>query len=524
VNDKQQLSFDLGKRPIPIQAMTPHDLFSHADEKLLDRLVENSGVEKKSGKYGKMQLCDYFSMWANTSPDGGLILVGVENDGRKSGLMQLSEKQIADLELCGPHLCPDAKFDQKKINILNDAGQSDFVLLFYIRYNPTRVVETHKGRAFIRRGNEKHELDELEKSELRIDKGEIDFEDEYCGLLYPEQFDLDAVAAFANAVREQLATREKRSDEEILVLKRLGTTVRGRFRANNACALLFSDDPQSKFAGCKLRFTKFDGNIEGVGAKRNAVKDIWIEGTISRIIADASSTMKSQVREFQRLGPDGKFFGGPEYPEEAWYEAIVNACVHRSYNMRNIHINIKMFDDRLEIESPGGFPPGITPENIYTHSVPRNRRLAEAMFYLKYVLIANEGTRRMRELMRQFGLPEPEFRQAELDGLRVRVTLKNNYALRKEYVDKRAIDTIGHRLFSTLNEKERVLVNYTAEHSQITVADASRIVRGGWKQSKKTLASLVARGILTRVSPLGRSNDPKAHYIMRKAKSEKGKG
>ena len=53
--------------------------------------------------------------------------------------------------------------------------------------------------------------------------------------------------------------------------------------------------------------------------------------------------------------------------KKAWYEALVNACVHRSYNLKNMNIFIRMFDDRLEIESPGGFPPLVTPENIFLY-------------------------------------------------------------------------------------------------------------------------------------------------------------
>ena len=71
----------------------------------------------------------------------------------------------------------------------------------------------------------------------------------------------------------------------------------------------------------------------------------------------------------------------------AWYEALVNACVHRSYNLKNMNIFIRMFDDRLEIESPGGFPPLVTPENIYYTEHPRNPFLFNAMFYLKLVRV-----------------------------------------------------------------------------------------------------------------------------------------
>ena len=515
--DQRQYRFDLvPSAEKPVQLLGPREIFERADERFIDRLVENSSVEKKNGKVNKSVLSEYFSMWANTSPDGGLMLVGVENDGTKTGLLSLNDKQVSDIELAGPHLCNDAKYERKKIRIINNKGLDDYVLLFYVKYNPNRVVENHKHEAFIRRGDEKHRLNELEKSELRIDKGEVDFEAEYCGLPYPQEFNTRNISEFCDAVRASITSAGGRTDEEVLQLRRLGSIVEGRFRPNNACALLFANDPQSIFPGCKLRFFRFDGVVEGSGAKFNATKDIWVEGTLPEIIDQARAVVKAQVRDFTRLGPDGKFFTGPEYPEDAWYEAIVNACVHRSFNLRNMNIFVNMFDDRLEIESPGGFPPGITPENIYNHSIPRNRRLAEAMFFMKYVLCAHEGTRRMRDQMREFGLPEPVFKQSDIDGIKVRVVLQNNISFRKQYVDTRAIDIIGHEQFSSLTEKERVVVNYTAEHGQITVSDASRIVKGGWRQIKKMLDSLSDRRVMTRVSPMGIDRDPKAHYVLRK--------
>lgn len=516
MSENQQFSLPLSPpEQRAMQLLSAHEVFASANEQSLARLIENSVMEKKNGRIKPSVLSEYFSMWANTAPNGGILLVGVENDGTKTGLLSLSNAQISDIELSGPNLCPDARFEQKRINITNSRNQEDFVIIFYIKYSPKRVVETHRREAFIRRGDQKHRLTDIEKQELRIDRGEIDFEDEYCGISYPKDFRTAEITEFADAVRASMPGASSRSDEEILVLRRLGQTSSGLFRPNNACALLFAQDPLTRFPGCKVRFFKFDGDVEGTGAKFNATKDMWFEGTVPEIVNAARSAIKAQIRDYTRLGPDGKFFTGPEYPEDAWYEAIVNACVHRSYNMRNTTVFVKMFDSRLEIESPGGFTPGITPENIYNHSIPRNRRLFEALFYLKYVLCAHEGTRRMRDMMQTFGLPAPRFMQSEVDGITVKVVLENNVAFKKQYVDARAVEIVGHMKFIQLSEKERLVVNFTAEHGKITVSDASRIIRGGWKQVKSLLDKLCLQEVMQRVSPMGVDRDPKSHYILK---------
>ena len=110
-------------------------------------------------------------------------------------------------------------------------------------------------------------------------------------------------------------------------------------------------------------------------------------------IHKAEGVLKSQLRTFSRLGEGGKFFTSPEYPEFAWYEAIVNACVHRSYGngMKNMTIFVKMFDDRLVVESPGAFPAFVTPKNIYDMHNPRNPYLMEGMFYMRFVKCARRA-------------------------------------------------------------------------------------------------------------------------------------
>ena len=71
----------------------------------------------------------------------------------------------------------------------------------------------------------------------------------------------------------------------------------------------------------------------------------------------------------------------------------MNACAHRSYGngLRNSNIFVRMFDDRLEIESPGPFPPLVTPERLFHN--PKNPKLMEALYHLEHVRCANEGTR-----------------------------------------------------------------------------------------------------------------------------------
>lgn len=276
--------------------------------------------------------------------------------------------------------------------------------------------------------------------------------------------------------------------------------------------------------GCKIRFFRYQGVTEKTGKDYNVIKSQWIEGTVPALIEEAANVLGAQVREFVRLNEDSHFQSVPEYPPEAWYEAIVNACVHRSYNLKSMHITIKMFDDRLEVESPGGFPPMVTPDTIYDTHFPRNPHLMDALFYLRFVQCAHEGSRRIRDSMQRFGLPAPRWTQTEVNSTIVRITLKNDVEHRKEFVDTDAFLVLGEELSGTLSEPERRIVNHIAEHRSVNVTEASRIIDRRWQFTKKLLLGLAARGILDHVHSATVERDASAYFVLKKRFTDRLKG
>lgn len=522
LNSHEQLDLLIGLEPIkPTRLMSVAELYDALDEKLIVDALEDRRVERKPPRYQPKQLGDYFAMWANTAPDGGIILVGVGDKGELIGCMSVSTNHVNDLERTGDVHCPDARHDCKHVKIINSAGKPDFVLAFHVKYREDRLVETVSGDALIRRGSSKKKLDADERRELSNAKGELPLELEPIGLKFPDDFDISLVRDFVESVSEQRHLSDDHSIEEVLELRRLGKLKDGVLIPNLACGLLFAKDPQLIVPGCKIRFLRFEGIEEKTGHDYNAIKSEWIEGTVPHLIERAATVVNSQLREFARLGADNHFYSVPEYPPEAWYEAIVNAAVHRSYAIRNMHIVIKMFDDRLVVESPGGFPPLVNAENIYETHSPRNPYLMEAMFYLRFVQCAHEGTRRIRDAMAKVGLPAPQFAQAESSNAFVRVTLRNDVEHRKEYVDTDAYLMLGQQLSESLSEFERRIVNFIAENGKINVTEAARVGNRRWQAAKKTLAALVKRGILDHVHSATVERDSNAYFTLKKRFSDK---
>ncbi len=523
----EQLSFNLTyKTASCLPLLTPDEIYKSADSTLLQLMNEDRRIERKPSKIHSKELGEYFSMWANTAPEGGLLILGIENDGSYSGCSKLSAQELNDREKSFHVYCPDSRSDSRRIKVINKTGVEDFVVLFRTFYREDKVVRDVSGNAFIRRGDEKHKLNADEIRELEIDRGQLNLEAEPTKLTYPDDFRDDLVRKFVEGVHTLRNLLQSHTTEEILSQRRLGKIENGKFIPNNACVLLFAKDPNLLFPGCSIRFLRYEGEKEETGQKYNVIKDIWLEGCVPELIVDAAKEVQSQLRDFSRLGNDGKFYTAPEYPHDAWYEAIVNACVHRSYGLRNMNIFVKMFDDRLVIESPGGFPPLVSPENIYTTHAPRNPYLMNAMFYLEFVKCANEGTKRMRDKMEEMKLPHPEFHQKEekIGYLSVTVTLRNNRKQRKVWIDSNVLEYVPQEIAVTLTMEEIRIINFVGENEQIKVVEAHRLLQPTvktWQTVKKILLRLCERGILEHVHSKTIERDANAYFKFSASLKEK---
>src|SRR3954467_11111746 len=123
-----QTFIDFDARPETIYSVD--DIFANATADLLMRLCEDKRFERKPCNYSGEPLGRYFSMWANTSPQGGLIVVGVRNDGSFEGCRTLDPEAINRFENTGHVFCPDARYKCKRVPCSNSDGNDDFLILF----------------------------------------------------------------------------------------------------------------------------------------------------------------------------------------------------------------------------------------------------------------------------------------------------------------------------------------------------------------------------------------------------------
>jgi predicted HTH transcriptional regulator len=217
--------------------------------------------------------------------------------------------------------------------------------------------------------------------------------------------------------------------------------------------------------------------VQGRGYKRVGRSDHVLSSMefIQRHISMEAQIVPTQIERLERW----------EYPLEALREAIINATCHRDYRDSG-NIQVRIFDDRVEVWSPGLLPEGITVADLYrTHnSRPRNHRIARAFFLIGYIEQWGTGTLRMIELCRAGGLPDPEY--AEISGAFV-VTFRKAKRTRKYHEGAEQV------------ERQKLAIEYVRQHSRITTQGYAKLLNVSIRTARRDLTTLVERGIFRRV-------------------------
>jgi predicted HTH transcriptional regulator len=197
------------------------------------------------------------------------------------------------------------------------------------------------------------------------------------------------------------ATSEK---EILLSILKVIKESNGEIRPTNAGILFFSQDASNYIPQNEIRIARFDGVT-----RVNTIDSQELTGPIYTIIDHVESFFKRNTRTVPQI-VGFKRIDISEYPYEAIREALINAIAHRDYNRKGAPIMFSIFDDRVEISSPGGLVSGVTLQNIGTKHETRNRRICAIFHETKDMEKFGTGIQKMRHYMQQHGLKEPEFK------------------------------------------------------------------------------------------------------------------
>ena len=284
---------------------------------------------------------------------------------------------------------------------INGQGNADH--LFIIQMPPSRQVHsTSRDVAFLRICDENRRLSFEQRIELHYDRSDSTFEATPAKVSKGENVDTEAIAEYAKLVGHP--------DPQRLLQARELVDADGRLCV--AGQLLFGVFPQWANPSGYVRVLKYAGTDRQYGTEQNLVGDVRCEGRLPQQIDGAREALREAMPRRKALGKDGKFAWFEFLPEEVWLEALVNAVIHRSYSIYGDQIRVMVFDDRVEVFSPGGFP-GLAALGNLT-DVPRqarNPRIARVMAELSYGQELGEGLRRMVTLMESSGRRLPVVEQ-----------------------------------------------------------------------------------------------------------------
>jgi ATP-dependent DNA helicase RecG len=297
-----------------------------------------------------------------------------------------------------------------------------------------------------------------------------------------DDLDSDKVRHFMAAVRRTGRRPIPEGTNEREFLEKLELLKDGQ--PTRAALLLFVTQPTRRFSSAYLKLGRFRSPIL-------IVDDREVQGTL---LEQVEGTM-AWFRE--RLQTKFVITGKPqrdtiwEYPLEAIREAIVNAVCHRDYTSP-ASVQVRLYDDRLEIWNSGGLPPQLTAADLLRphRSFPRNRQVAEAFFYVGLVERWGTGTTRMADAMREADLPEPEF-DADRPG-QFRVILYQN-----PFTEER-LRQMG------LNERQSQALRLLKEQGTLTNLRYQEAFSISKRTASNELQDLVKRGLLARHGTTGK--------------------
>ena len=359
---------------------------------------EGQWFDRKSARIEARTLAETLVAMANA--EGGMIVIGLSGDvceGVDNRQAAQNEWRQAGLDFT----TPPVRYTVELLPSINHGGDADH--LFIVQLPPSRQVHTTvRDEVFLRISDENRRLTFEQRIELHYDRGDATFESTPARGFAPGQLDADAMADYAARMRHPDPSRLMQARE---LVETDGTvTVAGQ--------LLFGVFPQHANPQGFVRVLKYAGTERRYGTEQNLVGDVRCEGTLPEQIDAALVAVREAAPKRKALGPDGKFAWFELVPEPVWLEALVNAVIHRSYSIQGDHIRLTVFDDRIEVFNPGGFP-GLAPPGDLTNvpRLARNPRIARVMAELSYGQELGEGLRRMVTVMESSGRPRPSVKQ-----------------------------------------------------------------------------------------------------------------
>ncbi|SEJ67312.1 ATP-dependent DNA helicase RecG [Cyclobacterium xiamenense] len=369
-----------------------------------------SDLKRKEIKPAK--LTQTLSAFANA--DGGEVYVGVGELEKGESLKERFWDGFKTPEDANGHLQTIQEFFpfEQYINVsfLGSIKLNGFVLHIQV-HKSKEILTASDGSPYVRRGAQNIPVKSHEDlKKLEFDKGTVSYEQQVLNLPVEMLTESEVIKTFISQVIPS-STPDAWLRKQLLIQSNKPTV---------AGILLFADEPQAalpKQSGIKIfRYKTRDKE----GSRQTLAFDpMTIEGNIYDQIKKAVNFTVKTVEDIKILGEKG--FENISYPEEAVHEIVTNAVLHRDYS-KTSDVQIIIFDNRIEILSPGKLPGHITTQNILEEQLARNGALVRLInkFPDPPNKDVGEGLNTAFHAMRKLRLKEPEIEET-VSGLKVTI-------------------------------------------------------------------------------------------------------
>lgn len=325
------------------------------------------------------------------------------------------------------------------------------------------IVKSSSGDVFVRINAGKQKIDTQEKlKRLELDKGITTFENEWVEVPLPRiENSLSILHFLINVIP---------SGEPVTYLNNQELIKEGHARVCGV--LLFCDEPAVFLPKrSSIKIMRYKTRADEIGREFLDGTPITVEGDAYNLIYNAVAQTKKVVEGVKRLGEKG--LEDVEYPEDALHEVISNAVLHRDYSIV-ADVQIRVFDNRVEIESPGRLPGHVTTQNILDTQSARNP---------SFVRLINK-------------FPNPPNKDVG-EGLNTAFRAMETLRLKPPVIIEKEASVLVVIRHESLGSPEELVMQYMASHHEITNSVAREITGIRSENTMKNVfLRLKARGML----------------------------
>jgi ATP-dependent DNA helicase RecG len=350
--------------------------------------------EENNEDFAKTIVC-----FANT--DGGKILIGVDDTGRTIGVSDIDKLMLRMDDIALNRCDPPVIILQESINI---DGKN--VVIVNVEKGSQRPYRTKSGHYYIRSSNRCRQATREEL--LRIFQSAKSLFYDEIPINNSKLTDLD-ISSFKFFLRKYLNIETNNEEEIINYLCNFHLLEKESLTPTFSGIIFFANNPQNFVSESRI----VCANIEGIDISQTDLETKNLTGKVSDIINNVEDFFKlvlSNKHKIKDFRPESEF----EIPMTVLREAIVNAIAHRDYTI-NAPIRVLVFNDRVEIHSPGKLPNTVTIESIKVGGshVLRNPTIYNMLLKMGLVTDLGSGVRRIVKLVKEHLNENVEFENTE---------------------------------------------------------------------------------------------------------------